>query len=60
MSATLSCSNLQTLFQPVGTVVCAADDNGRAAVDFDCAGTLKVGGGRPYVAFPATVRWRRG
>lgn len=52
MSATLSCSNLQTLFQPVGTVVCAADDNGRAAVDFDCAGTLKVGGGQAVRGLP--------
>lgn len=29
--------------------MCVADENSNAAVDVDMCGTLKVGGGRPYV-----------
>lgn len=31
-------------------VVCVADDNGRAAVDVDICGSLKRGGGQPWIA----------
>lgn len=31
-------------------IVCMADDNGKAAVDEDVSGTLKVGGGSPIIA----------
>lgn len=33
-------------------IVCMGDDNGKAAVDVDIAGTLKVGGAQPIVAAP--------
>lgn len=36
-------------------VVCVADDNANAAVDFDVSGTLKCGGGSPWIASRATV-----
>lgn len=32
-------------------VVCIADDNANAAIDEDLAGTIKVGGGQPFVAY---------
>lgn len=89
VSATLSCANTQTLFQPTrgphavctfhqnqvgdvhlteemaGTItagssvsrqqlVCMADDNANAAIDVDLCGSLKVGGGRPCIAYRAT------
>lgn len=31
-------------------IVCVADDNANAAVDFDVSGTLKCGGGSPWIA----------
>ena len=34
--------------------ICMADDNARAAVDEDLSGSLKVGGGTPFVAFRLT------
>lgn len=36
------------------TVVCVADDNANAAVDDDVCGTLKCGGGSPWIASQAT------
>lgn len=38
------------------TYVCMADDNGRAAVDEECCGTLKCGGSAPQVACRMSVR----
>lgn len=38
------------------TYVCMADDNGRAAVDEECCGTLKCGGSAPQVASRTLVR----
>lgn len=35
-------------------VICMADDNARAAVDENLSGSLKVGGGQPFVAFRLT------
>jgi DNA (cytosine-5)-methyltransferase 1 len=35
-------------------IVCMADDNANAAVDVDLCGSLKVGGGRPCIAYRAT------
>ena len=35
-------------------IVAMADDNGRSAVDVEMCGSLKVGGGQPLVALPAT------
>ena len=35
-------------------IVCVADDNGKAAIEEDMCGSLKVGGGHPLVALPAT------
>lgn len=32
------------------SIVCVADDNANAAVDFDVSGTLKCGGGSPWIA----------
>jgi len=32
-------------------VVCIADDNGKAAVDEDMCGSLKIGGGQPVIAY---------
>lgn len=37
-------------------IVCVADDNANAAVDFDVSGTLKCGGGSPWIASRATGR----
>ena len=37
---TLNASNEQP-------IVCAADDNGKTAIEEDMCGALKVGGGRP-------------
>lgn len=37
-------------------VVCMADDGARAAIDRECSGTLKVGGGPPVVAGGYVVR----
>lgn len=81
VSATLSCANTQTLFQPticMGStqtnaeitedfypaqcarqykdppVICVADDNVNAAIDEDMSGSLKVGGGKPYIVYQAT------
>lgn len=34
--------------------ICMADDNARAAVDENLSGSLKVGGGTPFVAFRLT------
>ena len=34
------------------SVVCVADDQAHAAIDEELSGTLKVGGGVPYVAIP--------
>jgi len=36
--------------------ICVADDNAHAAIDENFAGSLKVGGGQPFVAFPLTER----
>lgn len=38
------------------TYVCMADDNANAAVDVECCGTLKCGGGAPRVAGSMAVR----
>ena len=38
------------------TYVCMADDNANAAVDEECCGTLKCGGGAPRVAGRMAVR----
>ena len=38
------------------TYVCMADDNANAAVDVECCGTLKCGGGAPRVAGRMAVR----
>ncbi len=38
------------------TYVCMADDNANAAVDVECCGTLKCGGGAPQVARRMSVR----
>lgn len=38
------------------TYVCMADDNGGAAVDEECCGTLKCGGSAPQVAGRMSVR----
>lgn len=38
------------------TYVCVADNNANAAVDVDMCGTLKVGGGQPYIANEYVVR----
>jgi hypothetical protein len=35
-------------------IVCMADDNANAAIDVDLCGSLKVGGGRPCIAYRAT------
>ena len=40
--------------RPKGEVYFVANDNGKAAVDVDLAGTLIVGGQSPYVAIPPT------
>lgn len=37
-------------------IVCIADDNANAAIDFDMCGSLKVGGSNPIVADEYTVR----
>ena len=37
-------------------VICMADDNAHAAIDEDCAGTIKAGGGSPIVASGYIVR----
>lgn len=39
-----------------GPVICMADDNAHAAIDKDCAGTIKAGGGSPIVASGYIVR----
>lgn len=33
-------------------IVCAADDNGKTAIEEDMCGSLKVGGGSPWIATP--------
>lgn len=40
LSSTLNASHEQP-------IVCAADDNGKTAIEEDLCGSLKVGGGRP-------------
>lgn len=37
-------------------IICVADDNANAAIDDNLCGSLKVGGGQPYVAYRATGR----
>ncbi len=37
-------------------ILCVADDNANAAIDEDLCGSLKVGGGKPYVAYQATAK----
>lgn len=57
VSATLSTANMQTLFQPTcGNVVCMADDNAKASIDFDLCGSLKVGGSAPIATDSYVVR----
>ena len=41
---------------PCPKAVCMADDNGGSAVDEECCGTLKCGGGAPQVARRMSVR----
>lgn len=50
VSATLSTTNVQVLFQP-REVVCMADGNANAAIDDNLCGTLKVGGEAPIIAY---------
>lgn len=35
-------------------ILCVADDNANSAIDVDLCGSLKVGGGRPCIAYRAT------
>lgn len=57
VSLTLSTLNEQTLFAPTMdcaspnavACLCVSDDNAKAAIDIDLAGTLKVGGSGPFV-----------
>ena len=64
LSATLSTSQTQTLFQPAPTacqsqdprIVCLSDDNAKAAVDEDMCGSLKCGGSAPMVTGGYAVR----
>lgn len=37
-------------------IICVADDNVNAAIDENLCGSLKVGGGKPYVAYQATAK----
>lgn len=37
-------------------ILCVADDNVNAAIDENLCGSLKVGGGKPYIAYQATER----
>lgn len=41
-------------------IICMSDDNGKAAIDYNMAGSMKVGGGRQWIASalsaPATTR----
>lgn len=41
-------------------LVCMADDNANAAIDVDLCGSLKVGGGRPCIAYRATEKTSSG